>query len=287
MLASLTLNPFNWFKQDGLLVHLHADSIKIIDVLTGFEVNPIGNAVLEPMLLKSILSDGFNWQNAVEALTAKLALINPEPKTPLRIVLSNDFVRYLLLPAQKVTLSHTEKNAYAKAAFRQLHGVTADSWQIKHDNPAPNQATMLAAIDQRLQQSLEQVAVNYRLKLVSLTPYLMQVFNGLHKQLKDFSGYLALIEGERIVLLNINNGQIEQLKSQFIGSDWQIELNQFLDREQTLGHASSNNVLLCVLNHYAKTLFVKKGWHINHVKQNNHGFAFSPNLHISPKEISA
>lgn len=281
MILRSVFNPVRLIKQTGLLVYLHADSISVIDILTGEEVDTTNKKVItdfDPTLVKTASSDDFNWQNALESLTAKLALINPKPKTPLRIVLSSDFVRYLLLPAQAIALSSAEKNAYARAAFRQLHGSIVDNWQIKCDDTAPTQASMLAAIDQQLHQNLVQITTAYQLKLVSVVPYLMQVFNGIHNQLRHFTGYLALIEGGRIILLNVKSGKIEQLKSQFIGNNWQAELNQFLDREQTLGHAINNNLLVCAPMHQGIVPFAKKSWNISHIEQSNQGFSYSPSI---------
>ena len=282
-------NPANWLRQTGLLVYLHTDGINVIDALTGVEATIASKNDITAHMPTSFKSpsykpesaNDFNWQGAIETLTIKLALIKPKPKTSMRVVLSSDFVRYLLLPAQVVTLSNGEKNAYARAAFRQLHGSIADKWQIKCDNTAPHQAAMLAAIDLQLTQSLVQITDENQLKLLSLTPYLMQVFNGIRKHLKLFNGYLVLVEGGRIILLNIKDGQIDQLKSQFIADDWHMELNQTLDREQTLGHASSNNVIIYAPHHETKLPFIKKGWSIDYVEQSPQGFMFSSNLNLS------
>ena len=290
MTFNSVLNLFGWVNQSSLLVHLHENDASIIDALTGVEFNTPGKkdtALIQPSVNKSALTDEFNWQGGVQALALKLALIDVKPKTSIRIVLSSDFVRYLLLPAQVVTLSHAEKNAYAKAAFRQLHGPKADDWLISVDNAAPNQATMLAAIDQQLHLNLLQITSSHDLKLVSLSPFLMQIVNGLQKQLKHFTGYLALVEGSRIILLNIKDAQINQLKSQFITNDWQIELNQFLDREQTLGYANSTDMIICAPYHQARSAFTKKGWNIDSVEQNHQHFNFMPKLNSSHLELMA
>lgn len=290
MTFNSVLNLFGWVNQSSLLVHLHENDASIIDALTGVEFNTPGKkdtALIQPSVNKSALTDEFNWQGGVQALALKLALIDVKPKTSIRIVLSSDFVRYLLLPAQVVTLSHAEKNAYAKAAFRQLHGPKADDWLISVDNAAPNQATMLAAIDQQLHLNLLQITASHVLKLVSLSPFLMQIVNGLQKELKHFTGYLALVEGSRIILLNIKDAQINQLKSQFITNDWQIELNQFLDREQTLGYANSTDMIICAPYHQARSAFTKKGWNIDSVEQNHQHFNFMPKLNGSHLELMA
>ena len=290
MTFNSVFNLFGWVNQSSLLVHLHENDASFIDALTGVEFNTAGKkdtASIQPSVNKSALTDEFNWQVGVQALALKLALIDVKPKTSIRIVLSSDFVRYLLLPSQVVTLSHAEKNAYAKAAFRQLHGPKADDWLISVDNAAPNQATMLAAIDQQLHLNLLQITASHDLKLVSLSPFLMQIVNGLQKQLKHFTGYLALVEGSRIILLNIKDAQINQLKSQFITNDWQIELNQFLDREQTLGYANSTDMIICAPYHQARSVFTKKGWNIDSVEQNHQHFNFMPKLNGSHLELMA
>ena len=273
------INPLSWINQSSLLVHLHASDANVMDALTGIEVNLSGRkdtTLIKASAHKLASTDEFNWQGAVESLAIKLTLIDVKPKTSIRIILSSDFVRYLLLPAQAVTLSHAEKNAYAKAAFRQLHGAKADDWLISVDNTAPNQATMLAAIDKQLHLNLMQITASNDLKLISLSPFLMQIVNGLQKQLKKFTGYLALVEGNRIILLNIKNAQVDQLKSQFIADNWQVELNQFLDREITLGYVNSNDIIICAPVNQARAAFNKKGWNIDSIEQNHQYFTFMP-----------
>ena len=295
MNISTIFNQFKLPKQTGLTVHLRLGDAHIGDTYIGdadktvniVNTSKKNSAPFEQTGNNQTSTDDYNWQSALDALNIKLALIDAKPNTPLRVVLSSDFVRYLLLPAQAVNLSHAEKNAYAKAALRQLHGLKVDNWLIKFDDSAPNQATLLAAIDQQLHSSLVQIAAEHNLILLSVKPYLTQVFNGLHRSLKLFTGYLAIIEGTKILLLNIKNAHIDLLKSQLINDDWQIELNQLLDREQTLGHVNSNEIIICAPQHQLKLAFAKKGWQINLIDQKNQAFEFLPNKAINNFRVSA
>ena len=123
MNISTIFNQFKLPKQTGLTVHLRLGDADIGDTDIGDADKTVNvdntskknSAAFEQEGNNQTSTDDYNWQSALDALNIKLALINAKPNMPLRIVLSSDFVRYLLLPAQAVNLSHAEKNAYAKA----------------------------------------------------------------------------------------------------------------------------------------------------------------------------
>lgn len=280
MLRSLlNLLPANLLRQNRLLVLLSTESITVVDYSNGLE-NGLGNGVpsKNDLITQQQIIDAPVWQQTINQLDIRLALIEPKPNTQLQVVLSSDFARYLLLPAQAIMMSSAEKNAYANAALRELHGSTADGWQLKCDDATPSRPTMVAAIDKKLLENLKKIASKHQLKLISITPYLMHAVNGLSKQLLKATGYLALIEIGRITLLNLHKGQIQQLCTQIIHHDWQAELNQLLLRENTLGNATHREVLIYAPQFKSTPLLGIKGWHINYIEQNNNGALTSMRL---------
>ena len=273
MLRSLlNLLPAMWVKPKRMLVLLNTASITVVDYSNGL-ANGLGNSApsKKDLITQQPIIDAPAWQQAINQLDVRLALLKPKPNTQLKVVLSSDFVRYLLLPAPAIMMNSAEKNAYASAALRELHGSAADGWQLKCDDAGPVHSTIVAAIDKKLLESLKKIAVTHQLKLVSVAPYLMHAVNGLSEQLIKATGYLALIEIDRITLLNLHKGQILQLCTQMIRHDWQTELNQLLLRENALGNTTHREVLIYAPQFKSTLLLGIKGWSINYIEQNKNG----------------
>ena len=188
-----------------------------------------------------------------------------KPKNSLQIVLGSDLVRYVALPAQTIMMNLAEKNAYASAAFKEIHGTNADDWQVACNDAAPQQTIIAAAIDKKLLQHLSQLALTHQLKLKSVKPYLMVAMNGLAKQLAKTTGYLAIVEHSRLTLVMLQQGQCQQLHSHAIGDDWQAELKRILMRESVLGDVAYRNVFIVAPMHKNTALLVMDGWHITRI----------------------
>ena len=216
------------------------------------------------------------WQHAINQLDNLLGDFllaqQMKPKTPLQIVLGSDLVRYVALPAQTIMMNLAEKNAYASAAFKEIHGTSVDDWQVACNDAAPQQTIIAAAIDKKLLQHLSQIALTHQLKLKSVKPYLMVAVNSLAKQLAKTTGYLAIVEHSRLTLVMLQQGQCQQLHSHAIGDDWQAELKHILMRESVLGDVAYRNVLIFAPAHLNKVhkntaLLVMDGWHITRIDQ--------------------
>ena len=250
-----------------LSVFISAESIAVISILSTFSNN-------KPNKSSIIFTQQPNqsaWQLAVNQLDSLLADFLPaqqiKPNTPLQIVLGSDLVRYLALPAQAITMNLAEKNAYANAAFKEIHGTNADDWQVVCDDAAPQQAIIAAAIDKKLLQHLSQLALTHQLKLKSVKPYLMVAMNGLAKQVAKTTGYLAIVEHSRLTLVMLQQGQCQQVHSHAIGADWQTELKHILLRESVLADIAYRNVLIVAPTHQNTGLLTLNGWHITRIDQ--------------------
>jgi hypothetical protein len=211
------------------------------------------------------------WLQATHALENVLTLMQIKPKTTLQIIIANDFVRYLMLPCSPISMSPAEQHAYAMAAYREVYGAVAETWNIKLHDTAPNQATLVAAIDESLLDRLKQISLKHQLKLVSVQPYLMRAFNSLSKQVGKLNGYLVIVESRRLLLLSMLKGQCQNLRTISInaasGGDWQLELKHLLMREQLLGDIIGNDVLVYAPTQKNIKLNAIEGWNIRRVGQ--------------------
>ena len=267
----LRLLPSHLFTKK-LSVFISAESIAVISNAGIFNNN---NTYKSSMFFTQQTNQSA-WQHAINQLDSLLGdfltaqqmkpnVQQVKPKISLQIVLGSDLVRYVALPAQAIMMNLAEKNAYANAAFKEIHGTNADDWQVVCNDAAPQQAIIAAAIDKKLLQHLSQLALSHQLKLKSVKPYLMVAMNGLAKQLAKTTGYLAIVEHSRLTLVMLQQGQCQQLHSHAIGGDWQAELKHILMRESVLGDVAYRNVFIVAPTHQNTALTTLDGWHITRI----------------------
>ena len=250
-----------------LTVTLSIDSVAVIHQSRGLR-----SRILQQQHIAVVPSEERAvWLQATRALESALAAMQIKPKTTMQIIVANDFVRYLMLPWQPISMSPAEQYAYAVAAYREVYGAVADGWGIKlHDAP-PNQARLVAAIDENLLATLQQISLKHQIKLASVQPNLMRTYNGLRKQVGKLNGHLVIVEPRRLLLLSMLKGQCQNLRTMSINAtfddDWQLELKNLLARESLLDEVTGNEVLVYAPAEKNTKLNAIEGWNIRRVVQ--------------------
>ena len=261
-----------------LTVTLSIDSVALVHQSRGLR-----KKILQQQHIAAMLSaERTVWLQATRTLESALAAMQIKPKTTIQIIIANDFVRYLMLPCSPISMRPAEHHLYAMATYREVYGAVADSWHIKLDDAAPNQATLVAAMDENLLESLKQISLKHQLKLVSVQPYLMHVYNGLSKQVGKLNGYLAIVElsvkSRRLLLLSMLKGQCQNLRTIAVTDDWQLELKNLLARESLLDEITGNEVLVYAPTQKNTKLNLIEGWLIRRVGQTDRNVAASTPL---------
>jgi hypothetical protein len=133
------------------------------------------------------------WQGALQALAA-LEL----PRGRARVILSNHFVRYALVPWSEALSGDAEETAYVRHHFTRIHGERAKAWLFRASPASAGAARLCSAIDANL---LEQLKACFRRKkasrLVSVQPSLMAAFNRWRGAVPAAGAWLVLVEPER------------------------------------------------------------------------------------------
>ncbi len=183
--------------------------------------------------------------------------------TALRITLSADYVRYLVLPVQPLAAGQAERLAYAKAVYREVYGPVAEGWRVQCDDTAPHQPTLTCAIDQTLLEALTALASAHQLRLHTVQPYLMTCYNQLSVQ--ALSGYLVVVEPNRLLLMQHGARGYQQLKTAKWQGDWQHTLAQWLSREHVLGETTGRDVRVYAPMAKTVALNAVSDWHLKRV----------------------
>lgn len=172
-----------------------------------------------------------NWHASLAALSRLLAE-NTARSSGARVVLSNHFVRYALVPLPPQLPNTAARDAYVRHHLRHVHGDLSADWALRwHDD---GHTRLVCAIDQGLLDALEQICRDAGCPLRALRSWLMAAFNPWHRQLGRGRHWFALAEPERLVLGRLDGGRWLSLRSQRIGPDWRAELADLLERERFL-----------------------------------------------------
>ena len=169
------------------------------------------------------------WRGAADACGRFLS--SPEVAAgDLKIVLSNHFVRYLVVPWSGQITTMQEFRNYAVAAFEDVYGDTVAGWEVSVSPEGHGAPRLAAAVDRALLDALREAASRSRLRLRSIQPYLMSAYNRIVRPLRDKNFVFMLIEADRVCLLTAENKTWRQVSAVTVSSD-PVGLAALLERE--------------------------------------------------------
>jgi hypothetical protein len=205
------------------------------------------------------------WARAICQLDALLTTMQVEAKSKLKITLASDFVRYLALPSQQVAMNSAEKSAFAIASYQEVYGAVIDDWEIKlHD--APNHSvTIAAAIDKKLLDEIRALAHKHKLQLLTVQPYLMTVFNSLSSQIANVNGYLAVVEFNRLLLVNLYQGHCQNIRVYPLTNGWQLEFKNLMMRESLMADTGHHQILVYAPTQKNIAINAIEGWQVSRI----------------------
>lgn len=107
------------------------------------------------------------WRAAVDALAHWLAK-NEHAGAALRVVLSDHFARYAVLPWHAELTAPAEREALARHLFADKYGVAAADWSVQLAPARFGHPTIICAVDRALHDALRTLATQHRLQLGSM-----------------------------------------------------------------------------------------------------------------------
>ena len=136
------------------------------------------------------------------------------------VVLSNEFVRYALIPPTAGVNGEAEALALARFHFGKIHGSRAQAWDMRL-SPAPRGASrMAAAVDSTLIKHVRDCFPHgAQARLQSVQPWLMAAYNSARGQVPGAGAWLLLMEPERACVALLS------------GSTWKSVQNIRVDRQ--------------------------------------------------------
>lgn len=160
------------------------------------EVSPWRRIRNEAALIPVATADGAaQWQPWVQALADWLAQ-RPQRRFILHVVLSDYFVRYLVLPWRSGIAGANEWQAYGRHRFREVFGELVAGWQIRVAPAAPGDTALACAIDGSLLAGLKALS-GPSLRLAAVQSRFVSGFNHWHHRLQGASCWFVTLEPGR------------------------------------------------------------------------------------------
>jgi hypothetical protein len=169
-----------------------------------------------------------SWQPAVEALREALAHPNVE-SADATVVLSNHFVRYLLLPWNPDIVTAQEEFAFARTRFQQVFGDAAQKWVLKLSHSGPGIATVASAIERPLLESVAAAIAGSPLRLRSVQPRLMTVCNA-RRRMPSGDAWIVMAEPGRLLLGSLRQGEWQSLRGRSMNGH-AVDLKEIIEQE--------------------------------------------------------
>lgn len=123
-----------------------------------------------------------------------------------RILLSNHWLRYSVLPWQAGVYSAADWRALAMHQFRQQYGAAAEGWDLRVSLQGYGQPAVACALDAGLIAQLTTIARSTGWTLLGIEPALMAVFNRHRARLAQADHWLLMAEPQRLVLAQLGAG---------------------------------------------------------------------------------
>ena len=145
-------------------------------------------------------------------------------KVSARVILSNHFVRYALVPWRDELADDEEEFAFTRHCFTRIYGDNAQRWELRLSQQGRVASRLASATDTELLDTLRAMFDRAGIALQSVQPHLMAAFNGFRGRLGKRSAWLALLESGNLCLALVHQGSWQRVRSLRIGNAWQAEL---------------------------------------------------------------
>ena len=200
-------------SSERLVVAVHKRGINTLHVRRGrLPSSPL--VVLDQQRL-DVDSDPGDKSDGDQSWRPSAALLSALPKVSieckLHFVLSNHFVRYVLLPWNSIVGCNGDTQNLARAQFQLAFGEASASWHVIVEEPRFRSACLAIAVDGHLLAAAREAAAVAGLSVSGIRPYLLTALKhrrtAMRQAAKKTPGWFAVFEPGRLTLLGrVQNG---------------------------------------------------------------------------------
>ncbi len=225
------------------------------------------NRVLEKKVVSCRRAAGqATWSGAIAVLESALPEL-AERHASAKVILSNHFVRYALIPQSDALEGEKEELAYVQHVFKEMYGSDVTRWELRISADA-GQTQVASAVDAALLAALRELFERLQIELKAIQPHLMHAYNACLTDLHRSSAWLALVESGNLCLALLQQGRWSWMRTIRTGAHWHKELPFLLNREALVANIEHNvdEVLLWAPDHPGVEVRSAERWKIRHLQ---------------------
>jgi hypothetical protein len=178
-------------------------------------------------------ASGPAWRAAVDTLGSAVRDWKGG-KAEATVILSNHFVRYVLVPWSDDLNSEQETLDFARHCFVTVYGDAAATWGIRLSNDGGGAPRVASAVEPGLLEAVTRAFDASPLRLRSVQPYLMAAYNQWRQRFDGKTAWFALAERGRLCLAQFHQNHWHSLRGLPVGDSLDEELPAIMERESYL-----------------------------------------------------
>ncbi len=153
-----------------------------------------------------------------------------------RVVISDHWTRYAVLPWSANLSSDSERLAHAKLILANTYGDLVERWTVRLSDSRPGASAIVSAVSSEMLHRLDELLGPRKLRLISLQTQLVVSYNRWRDRLPDTAAWFASIDEGSLAAMHLTNGHCDRVRSVRISDDWSVELR----RIQTMGRLAQS-----------------------------------------------
>jgi hypothetical protein len=173
----------------------------------------------------AVESAPLEWRRALAVLNVCLGAETWQGANA-RVVVSNLWVRYGVVPWSDTLTSEQERLAHARIRLAETYGNTGQDWRVALSDAAPGEARVASAIPEALLSELRSMLDAHRVRMLSVQPRLIAAYNRCRTALPERSGWFVNIEPGALSAACLGPRGWDRVYSARIGTDWATELRR-------------------------------------------------------------
>ena len=218
--------------RDEIGIYLAPHKLALTRLARGVKPKSVGEASWSNELVEDT-----HWSATLSALDALLAKSEWQ-KAVARVVISDQWVRYAMVPYSAALSGDAERMTHARHVLTGVYGEVASQWNVTLSDNPPGTAQVACALPATLLEELQIILTRHQIPLKSLQPQLVSAHNHWRDKLPDGGVWFVSIEQGSLSAARLAPGGWDRVHSVRIGADWTVELR----RLQTFGRLAKNGV---------------------------------------------
>lgn len=180
--------------------------------------------------------------NYHEIIIENLKQLLNEPisrEAKLHVVLSNHFVKYVVIPWNADISSTDERLAYMKHCFVQAFGEGIKNWDCRMSLPAYGKSAIASAVDMNLITKIYDLFESLNKPLQGISPYLGLIINHAIEEIEDKNltakseeFWIAVVQNQRVCIVLHDDSGWRLVKNLMADDDVLSQISAMIQREK-------------------------------------------------------